>query len=131
MAAEGTVLVVLLACLPLLSVFKNVIHILARVIDLTLLAYLFAYDPCHTMEYVLFAPSVSSLAHAYVYACMQLNSTATTEDTPLFATPPFDNRPCLDAKCAYVHMANAQWHAKYSQVPTDSPVTIVCVTNSD
>ena len=52
MSAEGSVLVILLVCLPNLSIFRNVIHIAARSVDLVMLAYLFAYDPCTEMEYV-------------------------------------------------------------------------------
>ena len=47
--AESVVLVVLLTCLPLLSMFKNVIYILARVIDIGLLSYLYHYDACQEM----------------------------------------------------------------------------------
>lgn len=47
---ESAVVLVLLTCLPLLSVFKNVIYIVARVVDISLLSYLYVYDPCTEME---------------------------------------------------------------------------------
>ena len=47
---ESAVVSVLLTCLPLLSVFKNVIYIAARVVDIALLSYLYLYDSCTEME---------------------------------------------------------------------------------
>ena len=49
MTAECAVLLIVLVCLPNLSMFKNIIHIVARAIDIGLLSYLFRYEQCDEM----------------------------------------------------------------------------------